>query len=302
MYDCIVVGAGPAGMTAALYLLRSNKKVLIIEKNSFGGKIALAHSVENYPGSMKISGLELSDKLLEQITNAGCEIELEEVVSVEKKGGVFTVKCLSSEFEGKTVIIAVGTENRPLGVEKENDYIGRGISYCALCDGSFYKGKTVAVVGGGNTAVQDALMLSETSEKVYLIHRRDEFRAEAYAVDALYSRENITVITNATVSKLYGDNKLSGIEISHNGNTEKLDVSAVFVAIGQVPAVKAFENNIKLDDFGYADSGEDCLTVTDGIFVAGDCRAKSVRQLTTAVSDGTVAAVAAYEYLNKSEK
>ncbi len=299
MFDCIIIGAGPAGMTSALYLLRSNKSVAIIEKNSFGGKIALAHNVENYPGKMKMSGIEFSDELLEQITAAGCEFVYDEAVSIEKNGDSFTVKCTSETISGKTVIIAAGTENRPLGVENEENYVGKGVSYCALCDGAFYKDKDVAVVGGGNTAVGDALMLSELAKTVYLIHRRNEFRAEPSVVDALKKKENVKIITPARVTKLLGDNSLEALEIEKDGNAETLSVQGVFVAVGLISALAPFASNITLDQGGYADSGEDCTTKTEGIFVAGDCRKKSVRQLTTAVADGTVAAIAAYEYLSK---
>jgi thioredoxin reductase (NADPH) len=297
MYDCVIIGAGPAGMTAALYLLRSNKTVAIIEKNSFGGKIALAHNVENYPGKKKMSGIEFSDELLEQITEAGCEFFFDEAVSIEKDGGDFSIKCLDDTLTAKTVIIAVGTENRPLGVEDEEKFIGKGVSYCALCDGAFYKDKNIAVIGGGNTAVGDAIMLSEIANTVYLIHRRNEFRAESTVVDLLKSKENIKIITPAKVTELIGEDKLSEIVIDKDGTTQNLKVDGVFVAIGLISALTPFGESIALDSSGYADSGEDCLTNTPGIFVAGDCRKKSVRQLTTAVSDGTVAAVAAYEYL-----
>ncbi len=299
MYDSIIIGGGPAGMTAALYLLRSNKKVLLVEKNGFGGKIALAHSIENYPGNIKMSGVEFSDKLLEQITLAGCDIEFDEATGISKIENGFAVACSSSSFSGKTVIIAAGTENRPLGIDKEKDYIGKGVSYCALCDGAFFKDKTVAVVGGGNTAIGDALMLSEIAKTVYLIHRRDEFRAEPTVVDSLRTKNNVKIITNAKVTKLLGEGKLSEIEIHVGNEAQNISVDGVFVAIGLISAIRPFEGSIALDESGYAASDETCKTSTQGIFVAGDCRRKSVRQLTTAVSDGTVAAIAAYEFLSK---
>ncbi len=298
MFDCVIIGAGPAGMTSALYLLRSNKTVAIIEKNSFGGKIALAHNVENYPGKKKMSGMEFSDELFDQITDLGCEFFFDEAVSVEKNGNVFDVKCKDETLQGKTIIIAAGTENRPLGVENEGKYIGKGVSYCALCDGAFYKDKTVAIIGGGNTAVGDAIMLSEIAKEVFLIHRRNSFRAEESVVNVLKSKSNVKIITPAKVTKLLGENTLEGIEIEREGNAETLQVDGVFVAIGLVSALAPFGSAITLDEGGYADSGEDCKTKSEGIFVAGDCRKKSVRQLTTAVSDGTVAAIAAYDYLN----
>ncbi len=299
IYDSVIIGAGPAGMTAALYLLRSNKTVAIIEKNTFGGKIALAHNVENFPGTMKMSGLEFSDRMLEQITEAGCDFIFDEALSIEKKDDSFLVSCSFEQVLGKTVIIAAGTENRPLGIENEEKYIGKGISYCALCDGAFYKGKKVAVVGGGNTAIGDALMLSEIAETVYLIHRRNEFRAEPKVVETLKTKENVKIITPAKVTKLAGVDGISEIEIDKGGEIQTLSVDCVFVAIGLVSAITPFSSNITLDEGGYADSEEDCLTKSEGIYVAGDCRKKSVRQLTTAVSDGTVAAMAAYDYLCK---
>lgn len=298
MYDCIIIGAGPAGMTAALYLLRSNKTVAIIEKNSFGGKIALAHNVENYPGKMKMSGIEFSDELLAQISEAGCEFIFDEALSVEKSEGSFLIKCSGENVEGKSIIIAVGTKNRPLGIENEGEYIGKGVSYCALCDGAFFKDKNVAVVGGGNTAVGDALMLSELAKTVYLIHRRNEFRAESSVVESLKAKQNIKIITPAKVTKLLGDNSLNAIQIEKDNAEEIINVDGVFVAIGLISELPVFKDVLELDEGGYAASGEDCLTKTKGIFVAGDCRKKAVRQLTTAVSDGTVAAIAAADYLN----
>ena len=298
MYDCVIIGAGPAGMTAALYLLRSNKTVAIIEKNSFGGKIALAHNVENYPGKMKMSGIEFADELLSQITEAGCEFIFDEASAIEKEADKFTVKCLGENVEGKSVIIAVGTKNRPLGIENEESFIGKGISYCALCDGAFFKDKTVAVVGGGNTAVSDALLLSELAKTVYLIHRRNEFRAEPYVVDSLKAKENVKIITPAKVTKLMGDDSLEAVQIEKNNEVEEIKLDGVFVAIGLISEMPVFKDTLDLDEGGYAASGENCLTKTKGIFVAGDCRKKSVRQLTTAVSDGTVAAIAAADYLN----
>ncbi len=299
IYDSVIIGAGPAGMTAALYLLRSNKTVTIIEKNSFGGKIALAHNVENYPGKIKMSGIEFSDTLLEQITEAGCDFIYDEALSIKKEDGIFTVECTSESITGKTVILAVGTENRPLGVENEEKYIGKGISYCALCDGAFYKDKTVAVIGGGNTAVGDALMLSEIAKTVYLIHRRNEFRAEPKVVESVKAKENIKIVIPAKVTKLNGEDVLESIEIDVEGKSETISTNGVFVAIGLVCSLSQFAESIDVDQGGYANSEENCLTKTEGLFVAGDCRKKAVRQLTTAVSDGTVAAIAAYEYLNR---
>lgn len=299
MYDIIIIGGGPAGLTAATYACRSGKSVLVIEKNAFGGQITWSPKVQNFPGFVSISGNELGDKLLEQAMEQGAEVELEEVerisVSMESK----TVHCVSgAEFECKALIIATGAKPRMLGLARENELVGNGVCFCAVCDGAFYKGQNVAVNGGGNSALQDALLLSETCGKVYLIHRRDSFRGEAKLVEALEARANVEFILEAQITELLGNDELTGIKVNQKGTEREIAISGLFVAIGHAPDNSAYAEFIGLDKGGYADSGEDCLTKTPGVFVAGDCRRKSVHQLTTAVADGAVAALAACNYID----
>lgn len=298
MYDIIIVGGGPAGLTAATYARRAGKSVLVIEKNAFGGQITWSPKVENFPSVISISGTELGDRLLEQAMEQGADAELEEVVSVSA-GEVKTVKCQSgAEFHARAVIIAAGAKPRMLGLPREEELIGSGVGFCAVCDGAFYKGRPVAVNGGGNSALQDALLLAETCSRVYLIHRRDSFRGEARLVDALWAKENVDFVMNASVVELLGESELTGIVVEQQGQRWEIAVEGLFVAVGHQPDANLFENLIELDKGGYALSGEDCLTGTPGIFVAGDCRSKSVRQLTTAMADGSVAALAACAYLD----
>ena len=299
MYDIIIIGGGPAGLTAATYARRAGKSVLVIEKNAFGGQITWSPKVENFPSVVFISGTELGDLFLAQAMEQGAEVELEEVISVSA-GEVKTVKCLSgAEFQARALIIAAGARPRMLGLTREEELVGSGVGFCAVCDGAFYKGRPVAVNGGGNSALQDAMLLAETCSKVYLIHRRDSFRGEAKLVEALRARANVEFVLSATVTELLGDKELTGIVVEQQGRRREIAVEGLFVAVGHQPDVKAFENLIALDGQGYALSGEDCLTKTPGVFVAGDCRSKSVHQLTTAVADGSVAALAACAYLDE---
>ena len=301
MYDIIIIGGGPAGLTAATYARRAGKSVLVIEKNAFGGQITWSPKVENFPGFVSVSGVELGDKLLEQAMEQGAEVELEEVETLTVNGGVKRVRCVSgAEFEARAVIIATGARPRMLGLPREQELIGNGVCFCAVCDGAFYKGQDVAVNGGGNSALQDALLLSETCRKLYLIHRRDSFRGEAKLVDALKAKDNVEFILGARITELVGEDELCGLKLDCNGETRNIDVTGLFVAIGHAPDNGKFSNLIALTESGYADSDEDCLTVTPGVFTAGDCRRKSVRQLTTAVADGSVAALAACAYLDES--
>ena len=300
MYDIIIIGGGPAGLTAATYARRAGKSVLVIEKNAFGGQITWSPKVENFPGFVSVSGVELGDKLLEQAMEQGAEVELEEVETLTVNGGVKRVRCVSgAEFEARAVIIATGARPRMLGLPREQELIGNGVCFCAVCDGAFYKGQDVAVNGGGNSALQDALLLSETCRKVYLIHRRDSFRDEAKLVDALKAKDNVEFILGARITELVGEDELCGLKLDCNGETRNIDVTGLFVAIGHAPDNGKFSNLIALTEAGYADSNEDCLTVTPGVFTAGDCRRKSVHQLTTAVADGSVAALAACAYLDE---
>ena len=300
MYDVIIIGGGPAGLTAATYLRRAEKSALVLEKNAFGGQITWSPRVENFPGFVSISGTELGDKLLEQAMEQGAEVELEEASGLEKTAEGFRVNCLSgASFESRAVILATGARPRLLGLENEEALVGSGVSFCAVCDGAFYKGRRVAVCGGGNSALQDAVLLSESCEHVTLIHRRDSFRGEAKLVEVLRGKENVRFLLNATVKELLGDEELTGIVVEHDGERETIALDGVFVAVGHEPDHAAFADFLTLDKGGYAASGEDCLTQTPGLFVAGDCRAKSVRQLTTAAADGAVAALAACRYLDR---
>ncbi len=298
MYDIIIIGGGPAGLTAATYVRRAGKTVLVIEKAAFGGQITWSPKVENFPSVLSISGVELGDKMLEQAMNQGADVELDEVSAAELSGDVKRVTTLSgAEYSARAVIIATGAKPRMLGIAREEELVGNGVCYCAVCDGAFYAGGDVAVMGGGNSALQDAVLLSEKCRKVYLIHRRAEFRGEAKLVETLRAKPNVEIITEAAVTELLGENELAGIAIEQNGARRELAVSGLFVAIGHAPDNAAFAEFVELDKQGYAASGEDCRTVTPGVFVAGDCRAKRVRQLTTAAADGAVAALAACEYL-----
>ena len=300
LYDILIIGGGPAGLTAATYARRAGRSVLVIEKSAFGGQITWSPKVENFPGFVSVSGAELGDRLLEQAMEQGAEVELDEVVSVGvSPDGIKTVKCDSGEvFEGRALIVAVGAKPRMLGLAREEELVGNGVCFCAVCDGAFYAGKDVAVNGGGNSALQDALLLSEKCRKVYLIHRRDSFRGEQKLVEALEKRPNVEFVLGASVTELLGDGELTGVAVEQNGARRELPVAGLFVAIGHAPDNGLFAELMALDRAGYADAGEDCLTKTPGVFVAGDCRAKSVRQLTTAAADGSVAALAACRWLD----
>ena len=299
MYDSIIVGAGPAGMTAALYLLRSGKSVLLLESDSFGGQIASAPNVENYPGIPHMDGSDFADKLLTQVTDFGGEIDVTRVGGIVKKDEYFDVITENGPIAAKTVIIAVGVKHRTLGVEGEENYFGHGISFCAVCDGPFYKGKIATIVGGGNSAVQEALYLSDICNKVHLIHRRDTFRAENSLVENAKNKENIVIHTDCIVNGFIGNSKIEGVSLLNKRTSESYDLECdvLFEAIGRVPENKIFSDVIELDNDGYVISDEKCTTSCPGIFVAGDCRQKTIRQLTTAVADGSAAALAAVEFL-----
>ncbi len=300
IYDILIIGGGPAGLTAATYACRAGKSALVIEKAAFGGQITWSPKVENFPSVISISGAELGDRLMEQAMEQGAEVELEEVVSAELDGETKRVTCESGAvFEGRSVIIATGAKPRMLGIENEEKLVGNGVCYCAVCDGAFYKNRVVAVNGGGNSALQDALLLSEKCAKVYLIHRRAQFRGEAKLVEALKNRANVEFVTESVITALLGETELTGIRLAKNGSEREIALDGLFVAIGHAPDNGIFKDYIDLDDAGYVRSGEDCLTKTAGVFTAGDCRRKSVRQLTTAAADGSVAALAACSYLDR---
>ncbi len=298
MYDIIIIGGGPAGLTAALYARRANKSVLVIEKATFGGQITYSPKVENIPGFALVTGNEFAEKLVEQVLALEAEVECAEVLSI-KDGEVKTVVTDSGEFQAKTIIIATGAKHRLLGLEKEEAMVGNGISFCAVCDGAFYEGKTVAVIGGGNSALQEALLLAETSKKVYVVQNLDYFTGEEKLVEQLKTKENVEIILGTVVDSLLGDDELTGImmrRVSDNEVTE-LTVDGMFVAIGLIPQNEAYADVITLNEMGYADSGEDCLTTAPGVIVAGDCRSKRIRQVTTAAADGAIPALAACNYI-----
>ncbi len=291
MYDVIVVGAGPAGLTSALYLRRANKSVLVLEANTYGGQIINASNIENYPGIESISGFDYATNLYNQVKKLGAEIKYETVLRVEDDKTVVTNK---GSYQAKAVIIATGSEKRKLNIPKEEDFVGKGVSYCATCDGNFYKGKVVAVTGGGNTALEDAIYLSDLASKVYLIHRRDEFRAEPTYVHVVRNKDNIELILNSNIVEINGEDSIKSIIIKDNmNNTKVLDIDGLFIAVGQEPKNEIFKNIVDLNDKGYIITSDDVHTKTPGIYAAGDTRVKDLRQLTTAVGDGSNAAMAA---------
>lgn len=300
MYDIIIIGGGPAGLTAALYARRANKTVLVIEKNVFGGQITFSPKVENIPGFISLTGNEFAEKMVDQVIEQGGEFEPAEATEI-KDGEVKTVITDSGEFQAKTVIIATGAKHRLLGLAGEDNFVGNGISFCAVCDGAFYKDKTVAVVGGGNSALQETILLSDLCKKVYVVQNLDFLTGEKKLADEVYSKQNVEVITGTVLTGYIGTEDLTGIAVKNNNGEEKeLLVDGVFMAIGLVPQNESFRNVLPLDNRGYVDTDEK-LTVGNGIFVAGDCRNKNVRQVTTACSDGAVAALAACRYLDNNK-
>ena len=304
MYDILIIGAGPAGMTAAIYGQRGGKRTVLFDQTSYGGQVINTAEIANYPGIPNMSGLDFANKLYEQFTDLGAEMKYEKIVEI--KDGDKPVKTVvtdsGEEYQCKSIIIATGASPRPLGVEGEAKYAGAGISYCATCDGAFFRDKVVAVVGGGNTALEDAEILSGLCKKVYLIHRRDEFRGEASNVERVKSKDNIELLLNSVVTKLNGERFIESIEVKNKetDDVKRIDLNGVFVAVGQMPKNDLFKNFVDLNQDGYIIAGEDCHTNTPGVFAAGDCRIKKVRQITTAVGDGAVAGLAAIEHINKT--
>lgn len=300
-YDIIIVGGGPAGLAAAIYGRRAEKSVLVLEENGFGGQIAWSPRVDNFPGIPEVSGAELADRMFSQALSLGAEAELAEVTAVSPTPYGFTVSTTDGDYTARAVILATGAQHRKLGVEREDELAGNGVCYCAVCDGAFYKDRPVAVAGGGDAALQDALLLAGGCSQVYIIHRRDEFRAEAANVRAVLERGNITCVMNSQVVELQGKDELSGIVVEDktSGERKSIAVDGLFVAVGYEAANSAFASIAKLDSAGWFTAGEDCAAGTPGVFAAGDCRAKTVRQLTTAVGDGAAAAVAACRYIDK---
>ena len=300
MFDLIVIGGGPAGLTAAVYARRAGKTVLVLEKDALGGQITWSPKVENYPAVPSVSGMELGNLMAEQAMEMGAEVEIDEALRIEDCGSHKRVfGSFGAEYEGRAVILAAGARPRKLGLEREEDLVGSGVGYCAVCDGAFFKGQPVAVNGGGNSALQDAVLLSELCSRVYVIHRRDGFRGEEALVQTLHGKENVEFVLNAVITELEGEEELSGIVVRQNGANREIPVSGLFVAIGHEPDIGAFAGLVELDDRGYAASGEDCLTRTERVFVAGDCRSKRLRQVTTACADGAVAALTACAWLDR---
>lgn len=300
MYDIIIIGAGTAGMSAAIYGQRAGKKTLLIEEKGYGGQIINTPEVENYPGIKKISGIEFASQLYQQATELGAEIKYARADEIKDSSGNKTVVTGAGSYDAKAVIIATGAKNRSMNIEKEDKFTGAGVSYCATCDGAFFRGKDVAVIGGGNTALEDAEVMSGIANKVYLIHRRDQFRGEEANVKRLREKPNVEFVLDSVPYELLGDMVIKGIKVKNvkTGAIRQIDLSGIFVAIGQIPDNEAFSHVAALDDRGYVAAGEDCTTSCKGIFTAGDCRTKQVRQLTTAAADGAVAALAAVEYVN----
>ena len=302
MHDIIIVGGGPAGLTAAVYALRAGKSVLVIEKNSFGGQIAFSPKVENIPGTIAISGAAFAEQLVEQAMNLGADVELETVISARKQDGLFLVETEEgSTFTGRALILALGVKHRMLGLPGEAELIGNGLSFCAVCDGAFYTGQEVAMIGGGNSALQEALLLSEVCRKVTVVQNLSFFTGEQKLAQALMARPNVQVLFSTVVSAYHTENgSLKRLQLKHEitGEESVLDVDGVFLAVGLEPENQAFAHLAGLNPWGYFDCGEDCRTLTPGLFVAGDCRSKRIRQVVTAASDGAVAAMAACSYLD----
>lgn len=301
MYDVLIVGGGPAGLTAAVYALRAGKTVLVIEKAGFGGQIAFSPKVENIPGTIQISGAEFSEKLIEQAMNLGADVELETVTALKKQGDVFRVSTEDGNvFEGRSVILATGVKHRMLGLPGEEELVGKGISFCAVCDGAFYEGQDTAMIGGGNSALQEALLLSEVCNHVTVVQNLADFTGEKKLAEALLEKKNVTVHFSTLVDGYLTDGEqLTGLRIRNDvtGEVQELKVDGAFLAVGLMPENEAFAAFADLNDWGYFDSAEDCVTKTEGLFVAGDCRSKRIRQVTTAAADGAVAAMAACRYL-----
>ncbi len=299
IYDCIIIGAGPAGLTSAIYLLRAGKKVLILEKSAIGGGIASTPMIENYPGCARISGEQLADNLFAQVTDFGGELEVWEVKKIEEDGDHYKLVTDGPDFFAKTIIIATGTTWRRLGLPNEENLIGHGISFCVTCDGAFYKDQTVAIIGGGNTAVTNALELSDICKKLIVVQNLADLTGENILNEKLKAKENVEIIYNATVKELIGEDELKGIVINTPDGEKKIDVDGMFISIGLVPQTDFVKDSITLNKFNYIDAVENCNTNLKGVFVAGDVRNKAYHQITTATSDGTVAALEVQKYLDK---
>lgn len=301
-YDVVIVGAGIAGLTSAIYSARANKKTLVLEGKAYGGQILTTMKIANYPGAPNVSGPELMERIYNQALGLGVEVKFEEVIAISD-GEVKKVKTDEGEYEAPAVILAVGAEDQEMEIPREKELVGRGVSYCATCDGAFYKDKAVAVVGGGNSALYETLYLADLASKIYLIHRRDEFRADAFLVDKVRGLSNVEIVLGFQPAEILGEEKVEGLKLVPSGLVSGVDVSreieveGIFVAIGKRPATKKYAELVKLNEKGYIVASEDCKTSCPGIFAAGDCRTKDIRQLITAAGDGAVAAKMAVEYL-----
>lgn len=300
MYDIIIIGGGPAGLTAALYARRADKNVLVIEKETFGGQITFSPKVENIPGFSALSGNEFAEKMVEQVINQGADFESCEVLKIID-GEIKTVVTDSGDFQSKAVIIATGAKHRTLGLPGEEELIGEGISFCAVCDGAFYRNKTVAVVGGGNSALQEAILLSDLAKKVYVIQNLPFLTGEQKLREQLSLKENVEIICGTVLSGYKSNGTdIVGVTVKNqdNGNESGISLDGVFLAVGLVPQNEYFADVIELDERGYAVADETCKTKSNGIFTAGDCRTKRIRQVATAAADGAVAALAACDYID----
>lgn len=296
MYDSIIVGAGPSGLTAAIFLRRSNKKILVLEANFYGGQIVNTPKIENYPTYENISGYDFATKLYNQAKNLGTKIKYERVVEIKNYDDYKEVITNKETYKTKTIILATGSENRHLGVEREKELTGKGVSYCATCDGPFYHGKDVAVIGEKNAALEEAIYLSDIVKKVYLIVRKDSFNGDDILVEKVNDIKNIEVLFKTNIKSLNGEKVLKSITLNDD---KDIEVSALFIAVGRVPENENFKNVIKVDDKGYIVANDNCHTNVDGIFASGDNRVKSLRQLVTATSDGAIAANEVIKYVNK---
>ena len=300
MYDIIIVGAGSAGLTSAIYAKRANKSVLIFDGNGYGGQIINTVDIENYPATPHISGFDLATKMYNQAKDLGAIFKFEKVEKIEDLGEYKQVITSKGIYEARAIILSTGSKNKKLGLQNEDDLIGKGVGYCATCDGAFYKGKDVAIVGGGNSAFEEAKYLCDVASKVYVIVRSDKFRGDEGTLNYLKQKSNIEFIMNTQVTKLNFADKLESVELTNkDGEKSTLNISGLFVAIGRVPENSSYSHLVKLDEYGYIDADEKCHTNVEGIFVAGDNRKKEVRQIVTATSDGAIAVKEALKYLNK---
>ncbi len=300
MTDVIIIGAGPAGLTAAIYARRAGKSVVILEKGAFGGQMTFSPKIENYPGFNEVSGNELAEKMIDQALSLGAEIALVEVLGIELTEDSVLLYSKYDEFEAKTLIVAAGAEHRKLGLPHEDDLIGSGISFCAVCDGAFFSDEDVVVVGGGNSAMQEALLLSETSKKVIMIQNLSDLTGEKALADKIHAKDNIKVVTDSVVTAYLGDTEIEGV-IIRNTKTQaekRIECKGVFLAVGLLPATEVLKGTVDLNEYGYIEADESCATNVPGIFAAGDCRTKTVRQITTATADGAAAALAAVKYID----